>query len=166
VSAAPWLLAAHRADARLLQRARSHLRVVAELPQSDVFHSSNIVSRRVLQPSAAFAVYAHSDAFACSIEFDKDNEFFATAGVSRRIKVFDFRAAIVACGDAPLLPVLELSTRSKLSCLSWSKSVKSQVASSNYEGVVSLWDTASGACVVEFEEVRARRLGLCGVPPR
>lgn len=28
--------------------------------------------------------------FICSIEFDRDDEFFATAGVSRRIKVFDF----------------------------------------------------------------------------
>jgi len=28
--------------------------------------------------------------FNCSIEFDRDDELFATAGVSRRIKVFDF----------------------------------------------------------------------------
>lgn len=28
--------------------------------------------------------------FLCSIEFDRDDELFATAGVSRCIKVFDF----------------------------------------------------------------------------
>lgn len=28
--------------------------------------------------------------FMCSIDFDQDDELFATAGVSRRIKVFDF----------------------------------------------------------------------------
>jgi len=28
----------------------------------------------------------------CSIEFDCDDDLFATAGVSRRIKVFDFSA--------------------------------------------------------------------------
>jgi len=28
----------------------------------------------------------------CSIEFDRDDDLFATAGVSRRIKVFDFSA--------------------------------------------------------------------------
>lgn len=28
--------------------------------------------------------------FYCSIEFDRDDQLFATAGVSRRIKVFDF----------------------------------------------------------------------------
>ena len=31
-----------------------------------------------------------SDLPCCSIEFDRDDELFATAGVSRRIKVFDF----------------------------------------------------------------------------
>jgi E3 ubiquitin-protein ligase RFWD2 len=29
-----------------------------------------------------------------SIEFDKDNEFFAIAGVTKRIKVFDYGAVI------------------------------------------------------------------------
>jgi len=45
------------------------MKVVAELRHGDLFHSSNIVS---------------------SIEFDRDDELFATAGVSRRIKIFSF----------------------------------------------------------------------------
>nr|GMD30119.1 E3 ubiquitin-protein ligase COP1-like isoform X2 [Ipomoea batatas] len=52
----------------------SRLRVIAELRHGDIFHSANIVS---------------------SIEFDRDDELFATAGVSRRIKVFDFSS--VSC---------------------------------------------------------------------
>ncbi|KAL2921620.1 E3 ubiquitin-protein ligase COP1, partial [Bienertia sinuspersici] len=47
----------------------SRLRVIAELRHGDPFHSANIVS---------------------SIEFDRDDQLFATTGVSRRIKVFDF----------------------------------------------------------------------------
>jgi len=47
----------------------SRLRVIAELRHGDLFHSANIVS---------------------SIEFDRDDELFATAGVSKRIKVFEF----------------------------------------------------------------------------
>ncbi|GAU14393.1 hypothetical protein TSUD_249330 [Trifolium subterraneum] len=47
------------------------LRVIAEIRHGDIFHSANIVS---------------------SIEFDRDDDLFATAGVSRRIKVFDFSA--------------------------------------------------------------------------
>lgn len=31
----------------------------------------------------------------CSIEFDRDNELFATAGVSRRIKVFEFSSVSI-----------------------------------------------------------------------
>nr|GEW59076.1 CCR4-Not transcription complex subunit 1 isoform X1 [Tanacetum cinerariifolium] len=45
------------------------LRVIAKLRHDELYHSANIVS---------------------SIEFDSDDEMFATAGVSRRIKVFNF----------------------------------------------------------------------------
>jgi hypothetical protein len=84
-----------------------------------------------------------------------DDALFATAGVSKRIKIFDFRQAILARADKPLAPVLEVHTRSKLSCLSWSKGAKSLLASSDYDAVVSLWDTATSQCVLEYEEVRA-----------
>ena len=45
----------------------------------------------------------------CSIEFDGDDEQFATA-------------------------------RSKLSCLSWNKYSKNVIASSDYEGIATIWD--------------------------
>ena len=37
-------------------------------------------------------------------------------------------------------PVVEMSSRSKLSCLSWNKYAKNQIASSEYEGIVTVWD--------------------------
>ena len=37
-------------------------------------------------------------------------------------------------------PVVEMSTRSKLSCLSWNKYIKSHIASSDYEGIITVWD--------------------------
>lgn len=37
-------------------------------------------------------------------------------------------------------PVVEMSTRSKLSCLSWNKYIKAHIASSDYEGIVTVWD--------------------------
>lgn len=37
-------------------------------------------------------------------------------------------------------PVVEMSTRSKLSCLSWNKCTKNHIASSDYEGIVTVWD--------------------------
>ncbi|VFQ61714.1 unnamed protein product [Cuscuta campestris] len=58
----------------------SRLRVIAEIRHGDIFHSANIVS---------------------SIEFDHNDELFATAGVSRRIKVFDFSS--VSCVFSPCI---------------------------------------------------------------
>jgi E3 ubiquitin-protein ligase RFWD2 len=99
----------------------SRLRVIAELRHGDLFHSSNIVS---------------------SIEFDRDDELFATAGVSRRIKVFEFATVVNELADVHC-PVVEIPTRSKLSCLSWNKYIKQHIASSDYEGIVTVWDVNS-----------------------
>lgn len=40
-------------------------------------------------------------------------------------------------------PVVEMSTRSKLSCLSWNKYTKNNLASSDYEGIVTVWDVTT-----------------------
>ncbi|EXB72970.1 E3 ubiquitin-protein ligase COP1 [Morus notabilis] len=112
----------------------SRLRVIAELRHGDLFHSANIVS---------------------SIEFDCDDELFATAGVSRRIKVFDFSSVVNEPADLHC-PVVEMSTRSKLSCLSWNKFVKNHIASSDYEGIVTVWDVNTRQSVMEYEEHEKR----------
>ncbi|KAL3849012.1 hypothetical protein ACJIZ3_010894 [Penstemon smallii] len=112
----------------------SRLRVIAELKHGDLFHSANIVS---------------------SIEFDRDDELFATAGVSRRIKVFDFSSVVNEPTDVHC-PVVEMSTRSKLSCLSWNKFTRNHIASSDYEGIVTVWDVNTRESVVEYEEHEKR----------
>ncbi|XP_062160498.1 E3 ubiquitin-protein ligase COP1-like [Alnus glutinosa] len=112
----------------------SRLRVIAELRHGDIFHTPNIVS---------------------SIEFDRDNELFATAGVSRCIKVFDFSSVVNEPADVHC-PVVEMSTRSKLSCLSWNKYTKNHIASSDYEGIVTVWDVNNRQSVMEYEEHEKR----------
>ncbi|XVE72461.1 hypothetical protein DITRI_Ditri11bG0041000 [Diplodiscus trichospermus] len=112
----------------------SRLRVIAELRLGDLFHSANIVS---------------------SIEFDRDDELFATAGVSRRIKVFDFSMVLNEAADVHC-PVVEMSTRSKLSCLSWNKYWKNHIASSDYEGIVTVWDVTTRQSLMEYEEHEKR----------
>lgn len=112
----------------------SRLRVVAELRHGDFFHSANIVS---------------------SIEFDRDDELFATAGVSRRIKVFEFSSVVNEPANVQC-PVVEMSTRSKLSCLSWNKYTKNHIASSDYEGIVTVWDVTTRQSVMEYEEHEKR----------
>ncbi|KAL3686539.1 hypothetical protein R1sor_009113 [Riccia sorocarpa] len=113
----------------------SKLRVIAELRHGDLFHSSNIVSS--------------------SIEFDRDDEFFATAGVSRRIKVFEFATVVNELADVHC-PVVEMTTRSKLSCLSWNKYIKPHIASSDYEGIVTVWDVNTCQSIMEYEEHEKR----------
>uniref|UniRef100_A0A6N2KWW4 Uncharacterized protein n=2 Tax=Salix viminalis TaxID=40686 RepID=A0A6N2KWW4_SALVM len=112
----------------------SRLRAVAELRHGDLFHSANIVS---------------------SIEFDRDDELFATAGVSRRIKIFEFSSVMNEPADAHC-PVVEMSTRSKLSCLSWNKYTRNHIASSDYEGIVTVWDVTTRQSIMEYEEHEKR----------
>ncbi|XP_019170184.1 PREDICTED: E3 ubiquitin-protein ligase COP1-like isoform X2 [Ipomoea nil] len=113
----------------------SRLRVVAELRHADLFHSANIVS---------------------SIEFDRDDELFAIAGVSRRIKVFEFASVINEPAADMQCPIAEMPTRSKLSCLSWNKYKKNYIASSDYEGIVTVWDVTTRQSVMEYEEHEKR----------
>ncbi|XP_050132327.1 E3 ubiquitin-protein ligase COP1-like isoform X2 [Malus sylvestris] len=112
----------------------SRMRVMAELRHGDLFHSANIVS---------------------SIEFDCDYELFATAGVSRCIKVFDFSSVLNDPADMHC-PVVEMPTRSKLSCLSWNKFTKNHIASTDYEGIVTVWDVNTRQSVMEYEEHEKR----------
>ncbi|KAH1263434.1 E3 ubiquitin-protein ligase COP1 [Glycine max] len=53
-------------------------------------------------------------------------------------------------------PVVEMSTRSKLSCLSWNKFAKNQIASSDYEGIVTVWDVTTRKSLMEYEEHEKR----------
>jgi len=108
----------------------NHLRHIATIPRPSLRQSSSIVS---------------------SLEFDRDGGFFATAGVSKRISVFEYNAVVGTPGLSVHCPVVEMVTRSKLSCLSWNRYIKSHIASSDYEGVVTIWDVASSSMVQEYE---------------
>lgn len=101
---------------------------------SDIFNNSTIVS---------------------SIEFDKDNEFFAIAGVTKRIKVFDYGAVIRDTVDIHY-PCVEMVSSSKISCISWNSFHKGMLASSDYEGTVTVWDAATGQRTKAFQEHEKR----------
>ena len=92
------------------------LKVKADLKQGDLLNSSNLV---------------------CSLSFDRDGDFFATAGVNKKIKVFECDTIINEDRDIHY-PVVELASRSKLSSVCWNSYIKSQIASSNFEGVVQV----------------------------
>lgn len=111
----------------------SQFKVHAELKQRDLLNSSNLI---------------------CSLAFDRDKEFFATAGLNKKIKVFEFDAIINQDRDIHY-PVIELASKSKLSCVCWNGYIKNQIASSDFEGVVQVWDVTRSK-VLEMREHEKR----------
>ncbi|KAJ7981746.1 SPA1-related 3 isoform 3 [Quillaja saponaria] len=110
------------------------LKVKADLKQGDLLNSSNLV---------------------CSVSFDRDGEFFATAGVNKKIKVFECDTTMNEDCDIHY-PVVEMASRSKLSSICWNTYIKSQIASSNFEGVVQIWDVARSQVLLEMREHERR----------
>ena len=90
-----------------------------------------------------------------SIEFDKDSDFFAIAGVTKRIKVYDYKSVVRDVIDMHY-PVMEMVANSKISCISWSSYHKSVLCSSDYEGNVSIWDASIGSKMRVLQEHEKR----------
>jgi E3 ubiquitin-protein ligase RFWD2 len=102
-----------------------------------------------------------------SVDFDKSYEHFAMAGVTKRIKIFDFANIL----DRPYgvhYPLYEMVHNAKLSCVSWNRYFRQQLACSDYEGVVTLWDAEAGNLVRSYQEHEKRCWGVqfCDVDPR
>ncbi|KAF9590012.1 hypothetical protein IFM89_030162 [Coptis chinensis] len=112
----------------------SKLEVKADLKQGDLLNSSNLV---------------------CSLSFDRDKEFFATAGVNKKIKVFECDMILSENRDIHY-PVVEMASRSKLSSICWNSYIKSQIASSDFEGVVQVWDVTRSQVFTEMREHERR----------
>lgn len=102
-----------------------------------------------------------------SIEFDRDGELFATGGVGKRICVYNMHDILAAPELDTHQPVREVVTRSKLTSLSWNPYVKSHLISSDYEGVVSLWDITTSRTLLEYEahERRVWSVDFCRSDP-
>lgn len=90
-----------------------------------------------------------------TIVFDKDNEFFAIGGVTRRIKIFDYLAVVRDTVDIHY-PNVEMMSNSKISCITWNSYHKNVMASSDYEGAVNLWDVQTGLQTKCFHEHEKR----------
>ncbi|KAJ2783696.1 hypothetical protein GGI15_002490 [Coemansia interrupta] len=140
-----------------------------------------------------------STAIVASIEFDRDDDVFAVAGVTRKIKIYDYNNVIEqaeawselaqqqqqrrrrgkeldepqgewwsrdgdaggtsdggALATALQYPVTEFTNRSKISCLSFNPYIKAQLACSDYDGTVSLWDVSTGAATLALGEHEKR----------
>ena len=112
----------------------NRLKLEVEIPSGDMLQKSAIIS---------------------SIGFNSNQEYFATAGVSKRIKVYDIHNVMEDRFRIPC-PVLELTWRSKLSDLEWNKHQAAHLATSDYDGMISVWDVDSGENILEYDEHEKR----------
>lgn len=91
----------------------------------------------------------------CSLGFDRDEDYFATAGVSKKIKVYDFEALMNNSVDIHY-PAVEMSNKSRLSCICWNNYIRNYLASTDYDGVVKIWDAGTGESVSHHIEHERR----------
>ncbi|KAI3898184.1 hypothetical protein MKW92_016182 [Papaver armeniacum] len=91
----------------------------------------------------------------CSLSFDRDEEYFAAAGVSKKIKIFDFNGLLDDSVDIQY-PVAEMSSKCKLSCVCWNSYIKNYLASTDYDGAVQLWDASTGQGFARYKEHETR----------
>lgn len=107
-----------------------------------------------------------------SIEFDRDGEYFAIAGVTKKIKLYDYNSVLQDAVDIHY-PICEMQCNSKIryvrtaekrkkdwfieisrlffSCVSWNPYSKGILASSDYEGIVQLWDVVTNKSIKRFK---------------
>ncbi|KAK8537942.1 hypothetical protein V6N13_096262 [Hibiscus sabdariffa] len=91
----------------------------------------------------------------CSLSFDRDEDYFAAAGVSKKIKIFEFNSLFNDSVDVHY-PVIEMSNKSKLSCVCWNNYIKNYLASTDYDGLVKLWDASTGQAISHYIEHEKR----------
>ncbi|KAL7183170.1 hypothetical protein ACSBR1_041783 [Camellia fascicularis] len=91
----------------------------------------------------------------CSLSFDRDQDYFATAGVSKKIKIYEFDALFNDAVDIHY-PVIEMSNKSRLSCICWNSYIRNYLASTDYDGIVKLWDAGTGQGFSQFIEHNKR----------
>lgn len=72
----------------------------------------------------------------CSLSFDRDEEYFA-AGVSKKIKIFEFNALLNNRVDIHY-PLIEMPSKSKLTSVCWNNYIKNYLASTDYDGTVQV----------------------------
>lgn len=101
-----------------------------------------------------------------SIEFDATSKLFATAGVAKRIKVFNYDQLVGSEMGSPF-PNQDIVHSAKISSLAWSPYIHQQVAAVDYDGVLSLYDvnTAQKASVFDEHQRRAWSLDYSQADP-
>ncbi|KAK6935492.1 WD40 repeat [Dillenia turbinata] len=100
----------------------------------------------------------------CSLSFDRDQDYFAAAGMSKKIKIFEFKSLFNDSIDIHY-PVIEIPNRSRLSCICWNNYIKNYLASTDYDGIVKknclgTIRNIANVCCVQFSAHSAHLLAF------
>ena len=92
-----------------------------------------------------------------SIDFDRDQEYFAVGGILKKIKIYDFENIVETTGATGLgvlehQPCYEMKTPDKISALNFSWFHKQKLAASLYDGQVQVLDASTGQKINSLRE--------------
>lgn len=93
-----------------------------------------------------------------SIESNRNGDLFATAGVLKRINLYNLNN-IFDLENSNLsknYPILQIESDAKISCLSWNPFYDNKLCSADYEGNLNLFDTLSGKLITSWTEHEKR----------
>lgn len=145
----------HLAPENPTANTRSHSRQGLDVFRENLVKFSRYNSLRPLATMHYSSDLQSSSTIVSTIVFDKDNEFFAIGGVTKRIKVFDYMAVVRDTVDIHY-PSIEMTSSSKISCIAWNSYHKNILATSDYEGIVNIWDVNTGVRTQSLHEHEKR----------
>lgn len=90
--------------------------VCGTLKNCDILNSNNVIS---------------------SLGFDREGQHIAAAGVSKKIKIFEFDSLLDDRVDVHY-PIVEMLGNSKFSCICWNNYIRNYLVSSAYDGSVQV----------------------------
>ncbi|XP_047172161.1 protein SUPPRESSOR OF PHYA-105 1-like [Vigna umbellata] len=92
----------------------------------------------------------------CGLSFDRDEDYIAAGGISRKIKIFELSSAISGDSDDIQYPVVEMSNESKISSVCWNTCIQNHLASADYDGEIKMWDAGTGQLLSQYIEHEER----------
>lgn len=112
---------------------------------------------------------------AIEVQQGHQERLFATAGVSKKIRLWDLRAILSSVDNGGNFsssntyhyPTSEIDSAAKVSCLAWNGYFGDRLAAADYNGAISLYDTAHGSRIGLFSEheKRAWTVDFCPLDP-